>query len=32
MSNQLEETVTYLYWNNYTSVIILTLISYEYRQ
>ncbi|OAX36546.1 hypothetical protein K503DRAFT_291326 [Rhizopogon vinicolor AM-OR11-026] len=30
MSNQLEEIVTYLYWNNYTSVIILTLISYEY--
>ncbi|OJA09939.1 hypothetical protein AZE42_10929 [Rhizopogon vesiculosus] len=30
MSNQLEESVIELYWNNYASVIILTLISYEY--
>ncbi|OAX35187.1 hypothetical protein K503DRAFT_858764 [Rhizopogon vinicolor AM-OR11-026] len=30
MSDQKDEDVTALYWNNYTSVVILTLVSYEY--
>ncbi|OAX31812.1 hypothetical protein K503DRAFT_870475 [Rhizopogon vinicolor AM-OR11-026] len=30
MSDQLDEDVINLYWNNYTSVVIFVLISYEY--
>ncbi|OJA16361.1 hypothetical protein AZE42_07976 [Rhizopogon vesiculosus] len=30
MSDQLNENVINLYWNNYTSVVIFALISYEY--